>query len=69
MIRPERQTPPMHPASETVCAVCGHPVIQLGNEWACVNRCRCLMMGCVPDEGRPPVSVSSSGGTTAGSVG
>jgi hypothetical protein len=45
----------MRSTSETVCAVCGHPVTQLGNEWACVNRCRCLMMGCVPDEGRPPV--------------
>ena len=31
-----------------VCNLCRHPIHQLGLDWVCSNRCRCIMLGCVP---------------------
>lgn len=27
---------------------CEHEIRRRGNEWRCVEDCRCMMMGCVP---------------------
>lgn len=27
---------------------CGHEIERYGNEWRCSEKCRCMMIGCVP---------------------